>query len=121
MKRCPELEELQAFFGVAAVAAYGNEGAGWYYDRLNFAKGEDSSRVVCEVEPAEGSFSLLYIESGRRVIDVSLQYVVSLELQSSAGTETLIGRVSHGGVEQLFKLTLGPLSFRLGSGLPVHE
>jgi hypothetical protein len=116
MDRCPELGELEAFFGVAAVPAYGNE-AGWYYDRLRFALGDDSSRVVCEVEPADRAFSVLHVESGRRVIDVSLQHVVSLDLESSAGTKTLVGRISYGGMEQLFKLRLSPLSFTLGSGL----
>ncbi len=118
MDRCPDLDELTAFFGVAAVAAYGNEGIGWYYDQLKFATGNESMRIVCEIEPAERAFSLLYIECGRKVIDISLQYVVSLDLESSAGTETLVGRVSQGGVEQLFKLTLDPLTFRLGTGLP---
>lgn len=116
MERCPELDELEAFFGVLAVAAYGSE-AGWYYDRLKFSLGDDSSRIVCEVEPADRTFSVLYGERGRSVVDVSLQHVVSLDLESSAGRETLIGRVSYRDMEQLFKLSLAPFSFKLASAL----
>jgi hypothetical protein len=121
MERCPELFELESFFEVSASASDGPDGA-WFYDRVRFVKQRGDERVVCEMEAAEGAFSILHSHAGLVDLDVSLQYVCSLEHTTSAGVEHLIGRVSHGGVEQLFKLQLKPtFAFQLGTGLPNYS
>lgn len=117
MDRCPELVELEAFFGVSARAAYGD--VGWYYDSLSFDQGSASEHLMCTMEPAEGTFTILRSVGGHVQLDLAFHCVVSLELEHSAGAALLIGRISQGGVEQLFKLSLAPVfSFRLSMQLP---
>lgn len=121
MNRCPELPDLEAFFDVPAKPAYGCEG-GWYYDNLCFERRSTEEYVCCKLEPAEGAFSVLRVVDGQVQFDLSLQHVVSIDLEQSAGTALLIGHISHGGVKQLFKLAVKPaFSFRLVTALPSYE
>ena len=119
MDRCPELVDLEHFFGSPARSAYGNDAGGWYYDSLSFEYQSGAEHVLCKVEPAECTFTICRSLGRRLELDLAFQYVVSLDLEHSAGVALLIGHINHGGVEQLFKLTLAPVfSFRLGTELP---
>lgn len=119
MERCPELFELEAFFEAAYRSIYGNDKQGWYYDRIRFERSSGSERVLCEMEPAEGVFSVCWTVNGDTKVNISLQYVKAVDISVSAGKEQLIGHVLHDGVDQLFKLAVNPtFSFSLGTGLP---
>lgn len=119
MERYPELFELEGFFESAYLSMYGNDKQGWYYDRIRFERSLDGERVICEMEPAEGVFSVYWSVNGESKVNISLQYVKSLDISISAGEEHLIGHVLQGKVDQLFKLAVKPaFSFALGTGLP---
>jgi hypothetical protein len=121
MERCPELFELEAFFEVPATFAYGNEN-GWYYDQVCFSQHSHGESVVCQIEPVENTLSIFHTVNGATHLDISLQYVRSLDLEKSAGTELLIGHVHEGGIDQLFKISLKPsFSFHLSTALPSFE
>ena len=119
MERCLDLFELEGFFETAYKSMYGNDKQGWYYDRIRFERSTGGERVMCEIEPAEGVFSVSWSVNGEVRMNISLQYVKAIDISVSAGEENLIGHVLHSGVNQLFKLTIKPaFSFSLGTGLP---
>lgn len=117
MNRCPDPSDLQSFFGVAGVTEDG-KGGDWFYDRIRFTHVGPAGRTTCTILPGEGQFAVEHVQGGAIHLDVALRHVVSLDLESSAGTQLLIGRVSGGSVEQLFKLRLAPeFSFSLTTSL----
>jgi hypothetical protein len=119
MDRCPELFELEGFFETPYQSMYGNDEEGWYYDRVRFERDAGGARVICEMEPAEGMFSIYWSVNGEAKVNLSLQYVQSIDISVSAGEEHLIGHILHDGVDQMFKLAVKPtFSFVLGTGLP---
>ena len=121
MERCPELLDLEVFFGSAAIYSYGNEG-GWHYDRLKFLHVATAAETSCVLEPAEGTFSVAHRCAGVEVLNVSLQHVAVLDIESSAGAQVLIGRVATPGLVQLFKLHLSPeFYFSLVTQLPSYK
>ena len=121
MDRCPELLDLEVFFGSSAKARYGNDG-GWYYDHLTFRRSDRDETVVVTMEPAEGAVSVLHTRAGTEILNISLQHVSALDIESSAGTQVLVGRVDSTRMEQLFKLQITPeFRFSLVTSLPTLE
>jgi hypothetical protein len=119
MKRCPDLSELESFFGSAGLPVDG-KGGDWFYDRLRFVHAGTEGTTTCTTLLGEQAFGLRHSRGGRVLVDVNLQHVVALDLEFSAGHQVLIGHVSAGTVEQLFKLRLHPeFSFSLTTGLPL--
>jgi hypothetical protein len=118
MDRCPELLDLEVFFGCAAASRYGNDG-GWYYDHLTFRRVSRDEVTTFTIEPAEGAVSVAHIHKGSEVLSISLQHVVAIDIESSAGVQVLVGRVATPKLEQLFKLHLAPeFGFSLVTSLP---
>ncbi len=118
MERCPELLDLEIFFGSSATARYGNDG-GWYYDHLTFRRSDQDETVVVTMEPAEGAVSLLYTRAGTEILNISLQHFSALDIESSTGVQVLVGRVESPNMEQLFKLQIKPeFRFSLVTSLP---
>jgi hypothetical protein len=116
--RCPELLDLEIFFGSSATARCGNDG-GWYYDHLTFRRSDPDETVVVTMEPAEGAVSVLYARAGTEIFNISLQHVSALDIESSAGVQVLVGRVESPNMEQLFKLRIKPeFRFSLATSLP---
>ena len=121
MERCPELIDLEVFFGSVAAARYGNEG-GWYYDHLTFRRVTPDECTTFTIEPAEDAVSVAYSRAGAEVVNVSLQHVVALDIESSAGRQVLVGRVAAPKLEQLLKLQFSPdFAFSLVTSLPTYE
>ena len=106
MNRCPEIDELNAFFGGSHVLVYPDSPEEYNAHRFERLAGED--RVVCEVLPAEYELRLMWWVSGRLTLDLNLQGVRSLDISRSAGDETLVGNVDAGDLRQLFKLQVRP-------------
>ncbi len=120
MKRCPELLDLEVFFGSSAEARYGNEG-GWYYDHLTFRSTSGDEVITFTIEPAEGAVSVDYKRADTNVLNISLQNVSAIDIEPSAGIQVLVGRVATPQVEQLFKLRLSPeFGFSLVTSLPTY-
>lgn len=118
MERCPELLDLEVFFGSATKSRYGNDG-GWYYDHLTFRRSNADETVVVTLQPAEGAFSVLQTRAGADVVNISLEHVSALDIESSAGVQILVGRVMSPKMEQLFKLQVAPqFRFSLVTALP---
>lgn len=106
MNRCPEIDELNAFFGGTHVLVYPNSPAEYNAHRFERHRGED--RIVCEMLPAEYELRLMWWVSGRLAMDLNLQGIRSLDISRSAGDETLVGNIDAGDLRQLFKLQIHP-------------
>ena len=118
MERCPELVELEQFFGSAYKSAT-NGDTHWFYDQLTFRARCPSGEVRCVIEPALRTFAVQLFRPGEPVIDLALNGVSALDLEPSAGQFVLVGHVAPGKLDQLFKLRLKPdFSFTLTTALP---
>jgi hypothetical protein len=118
MKRCPEPLDLESFFGSAAATTDG-KGGDWFYDHLSFTHVGQMSTTACTILPGEGKFSVHHVRDGEVFLQLNLEHVVTLDLGSSAGSRVLIGHLSVGPLERVFKLRLEPtFSFSLATGLP---
>lgn len=116
MDRHPELAELESFFGTASVSEYASTTGDWHYGirRFDFSFGED--HVVCRFAPADGAISFDYSVAGTARWNIALVGLSSLDVETSVGSLLLVGRVKVAGLEQLFKLCIGPkVTFSLGS------
>jgi hypothetical protein len=106
MKRCPEVDQLNGFFGGTHVQVYPD--APEEYNTHRFERVAGNERIVCEVLPAEYELRFMWWVSGRLALDLKLQGVQSLDISRSAGDKTLIGNVDIDGLRQLFKLQVSP-------------
>jgi hypothetical protein len=106
MKRCPDVDQLNRFFGGTHVLVHLDVQE--EYNTHRFERVDGNERIVCEVLPAEYQFQFMWWVSGRLALDLKLQGVQSIDISRSAGDETLIGNVDAEGLRQLFKLQVSP-------------
>lgn len=106
MKRCPEIDQLNGFFGGTHVQVYPD--APEEYNTHRFERVSGNERIVCDVLPAEYEMHFIWWVSGLIALDLKLQGVQSLDISRSAGDQTLIGNVDTEGLRQLFKLQVSP-------------
>jgi hypothetical protein len=106
MNRCPEIDQLNGFFGGTHLQVYPDAPEG--YNTHLFESIAGNERIVCKVLPAEYEFHFMWWVSGRLALNLKLQGVQSLDVSRSAGDETLIGNVDAEGLRQLFKLQVRP-------------
>ena len=87
MKPFPELFELVDFFECEPIL-YDPEGD-WYYNHLTFKTIRNNERIECELEPADSVLNFRWFQEEREVLNVRLQTVRELRIETRGGNEIL--------------------------------
>jgi hypothetical protein len=93
MKPFPEQFELISFFESEPVLC--DTHVGWFYNQLKFVTVRDRDRIECEIEPANLILKVRWYKNESQLLDLTLEGVTGLEIQTSGGKEFMRAKLSE--------------------------
>ena len=105
MEQFPADSELLSLFECEPTLS--DSGVPWAYNCLHFDTTRGLNRVVCEIEPGNEIVRLRWVSNGVELVQLDLNWVRGLAVETSHGAEVLIGYFRDPAVRPL-RLQLRP-------------
>lgn len=106
MIRLPENQELISFFECEPTVL--DVGVPWEYNHLEFRTLRGVDEFLASIEPGYETFDLTWRRDGRELVHLTLEHVVSLQVEMSPVSETLIVQARRGDSCSEMRLQLKP-------------
>jgi hypothetical protein len=96
--KIPQQHELIGFFESEPELL--DASAAWAYNRLTFRTVSDDEQIEFVLEPANGELRLSWSQRGRSLLDIDLNEVDQISVESERGRETLVAALkgAYGGL-----------------------
>jgi hypothetical protein len=112
MKSLPELWELVALFEAEPVNVYGEEKEiPWFYSTLNFKLKRENETLDITISPAYGSIDIWVFTGDKKIMQVSLENVIEMNIEKLHNKEFLHILFNENGAFDKFFIQTKPHIF----------